>query len=92
MPAVLALVDVLELLYVQDYRSLVMDDNGYGLPVSTRPSDNALHCLSGLTLNAYQCRVLVAYCDGVCCNASTRAVARLTDGFRLNSMFDGMSG
>ena len=55
MPAVPALVNVLEFLYVQDYRSRIMDDNGYGLPVSTRPSDNALHCLSGLTLNAYQC-------------------------------------
>ncbi|HEX4922411.1 MAG TPA: rhodanese-like domain-containing protein [Candidatus Bathyarchaeia archaeon] len=38
-------------------------------------------------------KVLVTYCDGVYCNASTKAAARLTGlGFRVKEMLDGMSG
>ncbi len=38
-------------------------------------------------------RVLVTYCDGVYCNASTKAAARLTGlGFRVKEMLDGMCG
>ena len=38
-------------------------------------------------------KVLVTYCDGVYCNASTKAAARLTSlGFRVKEMLDGMSG
>ncbi len=38
-------------------------------------------------------KVLVTYCDGVFCNASTKAAARLTAlGFRVKEMLDGMNG
>ncbi len=38
-------------------------------------------------------KVLVTYCDGVFCNASTKAAARLASlGFRVKEMLDGMSG
>ena len=38
-------------------------------------------------------KVLITYCDGVFCNASTKAAARLaTLGFRVKEMLDGMSG
>ena len=38
-------------------------------------------------------KVLVTYCDGVFCNASTKAAARLTAlGFRAKEMLDGMTG
>lgn len=38
-------------------------------------------------------KVLVTYCDGVFCNASTKAAARLSAlGFRVKEMLDGMSG
>ena len=38
-------------------------------------------------------KVLVTYCDGVHCNASTKAAARLTGlGFRVKEMLDGISG
>lgn len=38
-------------------------------------------------------KVLVTYCDGVFCNASTKAAARLTAlGFRAKEMLDGMAG
>ena len=38
-------------------------------------------------------KVLVTCCDGVFCNASTKAAARLTAlGFRVKEMLDGMSG
>lgn len=38
-------------------------------------------------------KVLVTYCDGVFCNASTKAAARLTAlGFRVKEMLDGMGG
>lgn len=38
-------------------------------------------------------QVLVTYCDGVFCNASTKAAAKLTAlGFRVKEMLDGMSG
>jgi rhodanese-related sulfurtransferase len=37
--------------------------------------------------------VIVTYCDGVFCNASTKAAARLTSlGFRVKEMLDGMEG
>jgi rhodanese-related sulfurtransferase len=35
----------------------------------------------------------VTYCDGVYCNASTKAAAKLTAlGFRVKEMLDGMEG
>lgn len=38
-------------------------------------------------------KVIVTYCDGVFCNASTKAAARLTAlGFRVKEMLDGMDG
>jgi rhodanese-related sulfurtransferase len=38
-------------------------------------------------------KVLVTYCDGVFCNASTKAAAKLTAlGFRVKEMLDGMHG
>ncbi len=38
-------------------------------------------------------KVLVTYCDGVFCNASTKAAAKLSAlGFRVKEMLDGMSG
>ena len=38
-------------------------------------------------------KVLVTYCDGVHCNASTKAAARLTGlGFRVKEMLDGITG
>src|SRR6266581_5116018 len=38
-------------------------------------------------------KVLVTYCDGVFCNASTKAAARLAAlGFRVKEMLDGMNG
>ena len=38
-------------------------------------------------------KVVVTYCDGVFCNASTKAAARRTAlGFRVKEMLDGMDG
>jgi rhodanese-related sulfurtransferase len=38
-------------------------------------------------------KVLVTYCDGIHCNASTKAAMRLTGlGFRVKEMLDGMQG
>jgi rhodanese-related sulfurtransferase len=38
-------------------------------------------------------KVLVTYCDGVYCNASTKAGAKLTAlGFKVKEMLDGMDG
>ena len=38
-------------------------------------------------------KVLVTYCDGIHCNASTKATMRLTAlGFRVKEMLDGMQG
>src|SRR6266849_4488745 len=38
-------------------------------------------------------KVIVTYCDGVYCNASTKAAAKLTGlGFRVKEMLDGMEG
>jgi len=35
----------------------------------------------------------VTYCDGIFCNASTKAAAKLTAlGFRVKEMLDGMEG
>jgi rhodanese-related sulfurtransferase len=37
--------------------------------------------------------VIVTYCDGIFCNASTKAAAKLTAlGFRVKEMLDGMEG
>ena len=38
-------------------------------------------------------KVLVTYCDGIHCNASTKAAMRLTAlGFRVKEMLDGIQG
>jgi len=38
-------------------------------------------------------KIIVTYCDGVFCNASTKAAAKLTAlGFRVKEMLDGMEG
>jgi len=38
-------------------------------------------------------KVIVTYCDGVFCNASTKAAAKLTSlGFRVKEMLNGMAG
>ena len=38
-------------------------------------------------------KVLVTYCDGVFCNASTKAATKLTAlGFKVKEMIDGMNG
>jgi rhodanese-related sulfurtransferase len=38
-------------------------------------------------------KILITYCDGVFCNASTKAAAKLTAlGFRVKEMLDGLSG
>ena len=38
-------------------------------------------------------KVIVTYCDGVLCNASTKAAAKLTAlGFKVKEMLDGMNG
>lgn len=38
-------------------------------------------------------KLIVTYCDGVFCNASTKAAVRLTAlGFRVKEMLDGMTG
>jgi rhodanese-related sulfurtransferase len=38
-------------------------------------------------------RVIVTYCDGIFCNASTKAAAKLTAlGFKVKEMLDGMEG
>jgi rhodanese-related sulfurtransferase len=38
-------------------------------------------------------KVIVTYCDGVFCNASTKAAAKLTAlGFKVKEMLDGMEG
>src|SRR5215467_5981108 len=48
---------------------------------------------STTTANLRRDKVLVTYCDGVFCNASTKAAARLAGlGFRVKEMLDGMSG
>lgn len=38
-------------------------------------------------------KVIVTYCDGVFCNASTKAAVKLTElGFKVKEMLDGMNG
>ncbi len=38
-------------------------------------------------------KVMVTYCDGIFCNASTKAAAKLTAlGFKVKEMLDGMEG
>jgi rhodanese-related sulfurtransferase len=45
------------------------------------------------TASLPQDKVIVTYCDGVFCNASTRAAAKLTAlGFKVKEMLDGMEG
>ncbi len=45
------------------------------------------------TMSLAKDRVIVTYCDGVFCNASTKAAARLTAlGFRVKEMLDGFDG
>jgi rhodanese-related sulfurtransferase len=48
---------------------------------------------SSTTASLSRDRVIVTYCDGVFCNASTKAAARLSGlGFRVKEMLDGMDG
>ncbi|TMI34728.1 hypothetical protein E6H25_06725 [Candidatus Bathyarchaeota archaeon] len=60
MPAVLALVNVLEFLYVQDYRSRIMDDDGYHHTpqVSRRSSNTVFHSRNRFTVEANPSLVL----------------------------------
>jgi rhodanese-related sulfurtransferase len=48
---------------------------------------------SSTTVSLPRDKVFVTYCDGVFCNASTKAAAKLTAlGFRVKEMLDGMEG
>ncbi|TMI07124.1 rhodanese-like domain-containing protein [Candidatus Bathyarchaeota archaeon] len=48
---------------------------------------------SSTTASLPRDKVIVTYCDGVFCNASTKAAAKLTAlGFRVKEMLDGMEG
>lgn len=48
---------------------------------------------SSTTANLPRDKVIVTYCDGVFCNASTKAAAKLSAlGFKVKEMLDGMSG
>ena len=48
---------------------------------------------SSTTASLPRDKVIVIYCDGVYCNASTKAAAKLTDlGFKVKEMLDGMEG
>ena len=48
---------------------------------------------SSTTASLPRDKVYVTYCDGVFCNASTKAAAKLTAlGFRVKEMLDGMEG
>lgn len=45
------------------------------------------------TVSLAKDKVLVTYCEGVFCNASTKAAAKLTAlGFRVKEMLDGLDG
>ena len=48
---------------------------------------------SSTTASLPRDRVFVTYCDGVFCNASTKAAAKLTAlGYKVKEMLDGMEG
>jgi rhodanese-related sulfurtransferase len=48
---------------------------------------------SSTTASLPRDKVIVTYCDGVFCNASTRAAAKLAAlGFKVKEMLDGMEG
>ena len=48
---------------------------------------------SSTTASLPRDKVIVTYCDGVFCNASTKAAAKLTAlGFKVKEMVDGMEG
>ncbi|HEV2119796.1 MAG TPA: rhodanese-like domain-containing protein [Candidatus Bathyarchaeia archaeon] len=48
---------------------------------------------STTTASLPQDKLIVTYCDGVFCNASTKAAAKLTAlGFKVKEMLDGMEG
>src|SRR6266851_5177226 len=48
---------------------------------------------SSTTASLPRDKVIVTYCDGVYCNASTKAAAKLTGlGFKVKEMLDGMEG
>jgi rhodanese-related sulfurtransferase len=48
---------------------------------------------SSTTASLPRDKVFVTYCDGVFCNASTKAAAKLTGlGFKVKEMLDGMEG
>ena len=48
---------------------------------------------SSTTASLPRDKVIVTYCEGVFCNASTKAAAKLTAlGFRVKEMLDGMEG
>jgi len=48
---------------------------------------------SSTTASLPRDKVIVTYCDGVFCNASTKAAAKLTAlGFKVKEMLDGMNG
>src|SRR5712664_2293617 len=48
---------------------------------------------SSTTASLPRDKVMVTYCDGVFCNASTKAAAKLTAlGFKVKEMLDGMEG
>src|SRR5713101_7578448 len=48
---------------------------------------------SSTTASLPRDKIIVTYCDGVYCNASTKAAAKLTGlGFRVKEMLDGMEG
>ena len=48
---------------------------------------------SSTTASLPRDKIIVTYCDGVFCNASTKAAAKLTAlGFRVKEMLDGMEG
>jgi rhodanese-related sulfurtransferase len=48
---------------------------------------------SSTTASLPRDKVIVTYCDGVFCNASTKAAAKLTAlGFKVKEMLDGMEG
>jgi rhodanese-related sulfurtransferase len=58
-------------------------------------SINMPHRIIDLTTTAGLPRdkVIVTYCDGIFCNASTKAAAKLTAlGFKVKEMLDGMEG
>ena len=48
---------------------------------------------SSTTASLPRDKVVITYCDGVFCNASTKAAAKLTAlGFKVKEMLDGMEG